>query len=130
MAQNSKRYTTPLRQLPPPIDHRSAPNPYKSRFPPKSTLLPGEEQEWEKQIQKSVICNKFVSINKLIDHIFIQTEKAFRGTKHEQNWMAYHEALSLFVAKELYEYMQMRGFFQHLIVPKNSSVLLLSFKLN
>ena len=60
-----------------------------------------------------------MSINKLIDHIFIQTEKAFRGTKHEKDWMVYHDALSLFVAKESYQYMQTKGYFEHLIVPLN-----------
>ena len=61
--------------FPPNIYHRRAANPYTSRFPPDPNLPPDEEQEWEKQIAKSAICNKVVSINKLIDHIFIDTKK-------------------------------------------------------
>ena len=60
---------------PPKIDHRKATNPYISRFSPDLNLPPGEEQQWEKEMAKSVICNKVVSINKLIDHIFKQTNK-------------------------------------------------------
>ena len=58
---------------------------------------------------KSVICNKHVSINEMIDHIFLETEKAFKGTTHEDELMIYHDALSLFVAKESYEYMKNKG---------------------
>ena len=33
--------------------------------------------------------------------------------------MVYHDALSLFVAKEFYNYMRENGYYEHLIVPKN-----------
>ena len=33
--------------------------------------------------------------------------------------MVYHDALSLFVSKESYEYMQTKGYFEHFIVPLN-----------
>lgn len=84
---------------PPVIDHRSAPHPYTCRWPPVSNLPPGEKQEWFKQIAKSVIYNKNDSINEMIDHIYLETEKAFKGTTHENYWTAYHDALSFFVAK-------------------------------
>lgn len=55
----------------------------------------------------------------MIDHITLQTEKIFKGTTHEQDWMVYHDALSLFVANESYKYMRRMGFYEHLIVPLN-----------
>ena len=33
--------------------------------------------------------------------------------------MVYHDALSLFVASESYDYMKEKGYYEHLIVPQN-----------
>ena len=55
----------------------------------------------------------------MIDHIFLEIEKNFKGTTHGNDWMVQHDEVSLFVTKESYKYMQTRGYFEYLIVPLN-----------
>ena len=55
------------------FDYHSADNPFQARY----------GDEWETYISKTEGCRNKVSINKLIDHMFIQMEIAFRGTTHE-----------------------------------------------
>ena len=51
--------------------------------------------------------------------MFIETKKIFVGTTHQDDWMLYHDALSLFTAKDSYNYMKERGYYEHLILPQN-----------
>ena len=89
-------------------DYRQYDNPYLERY----------KDDWEKKIAESVTCNKHCSINHLIDHMFMETEKVFRNTKHSDDWMIYHDALSLFTAKESTDYMKTKGYIEHLILPQ------------
>jgi len=105
---------------PPKKDHRLADNPYLSRYPtPIPNPDPDGEEAWEKMVAKSQICKHFVSINRMIDHIFIESAKVFVGTEHADDYKVYHDALSLFVAKDSYDYMKLKGYYVHLIVPQN-----------
>ena len=90
------------------IDYRVVDNPYLARY----------GDDWENKISESVTCKKYCSIFHLIDHMFIETEKVFQNTKHENDWMIYHDALSLFTSKESTDYMQAKGYTQHLILPQ------------
>ena len=99
---------TPLEPgaCPPKKDHRLADNPYLSRYPtPIPNPDPDGEEEWEKMVAKSQGCKNFVSINRLIDHIFIDSAKIFVGTEHDNDYKVYHDALTLFVATDSYAYM-------------------------
>ena len=70
-------------------------------------------------ITKLSVCNKVASINSLKDHMFIETENIFKGTVHEDDWVVYHDALSLFTANDSVEYMRNKGYLDHLILPQN-----------
>jgi len=59
-----------------------------------------------------------VSINKLIDHMFVESEKVFRGTIHEDDWFIYHDALTLFSSAVSLQYMSDKGYKDHLILPQ------------
>ena len=104
---------------PPKINHRDAPNPYLSRYPTSTPNPDPDGRElWEIMVSKSKVCKNFISVNRMIDHMFRETNKAFEGTTHQDDWMIYHDALSLFVAKESYQYMHEKGYFRHLIMPQ------------
>ena len=64
---------------------------------------------------------KVLLINKLIYHILIKTKTIFVRTTHQNDLMVYQDALSLFVAKESYNYMREKGCYDHLIIPNNGS---------
>ena len=68
---------------------------------------------------KPQACKNFVSINRLIDHIFIESAKIFVGTEHENDYKVYHDALNLSVATDSYAYIREKGYYSHLIVPQN-----------
>ena len=51
---------------------------------------------------------KYCSINELIDHMFECSKELFKGTTHENDYMVYHDALSLMTGKDPIEYMKKR----------------------
>ena len=67
------------------VDHRKAINPYESRF----------GSEWMNKIQQSAHMKKYMSICSLVLHMYTATNQAFSGTQHENNFLFYHDALSL-----------------------------------
>ena len=103
---------------PPDIDHRKSVNPYISRYP---NPVPDErgKLEWEVKVSNSVSCKAFVSIYDMIDHMFSESAKVFKGTTHEEDWAIYHDALSLFTATEAMQYMDRKGYLGHLILPQH-----------
>ena len=98
-AQNSSHGSCP-----PMKDHTLSDNPLKSLYGDK----------WK---QKSKTCRGFCSINELIDHMFTESEKMFKGTINEDDYAVYHDALSLMTANEPIEYMKRKGYWDRLIRP-------------
>ena len=92
---------------PSPTDHRTASNPYLSKY--------GEG--WETKFKESAAMSKFRVISDYIDHIFQESEKIMHGTKHEKDWMVYHDALSLMTSKESKDYMRNKGYLTKWILP-------------
>ena len=90
------------------FDHRTAANPFKARY----------GDDWETYISKTEACRNKVSINKLIDHMFEETRKIFKGTTHENDWYIYHDALTLFSSATSLQYMEEKGHKSHLILPE------------
>ena len=82
------------------LDHRKKDNPYESRF----------GAEWREKIRKMLALSKYVSINEMVKHMHDETEKAFKGTTHESDWMFYHDALSLMTCKETHAWMEREGY--------------------
>lgn len=52
-------------------------------------------------INKSLKYKIVVSINKLIDNMFIEQEKTFNLIVHDLDWVIYHDALTLFILKTI-----------------------------
>lgn len=69
------------------------------------------------KVRKSRECNTFYSINHLVDHMFCEIEKVFKGIVHKFNWIFYHDALSIFIAINTVGYMISKGYMTHLIIP-------------
>ena len=61
---------------PPVINHRSIESPYLSGYP-NTILNEYGEREWEAKINDLLICKKYVSIFRLIKHVFCETAKFF-----------------------------------------------------
>jgi hypothetical protein len=91
------------------MDYRNESNPYLARF--------GENQ-WENEIDSSVSLSSFVCVTKLIEHMWKETEKMFKGSKHEDNWYIYHDALTLMTATDTKLWMEEKGYLKRWIRPK------------
>ena len=91
------------------IDHTAAQNPYES--------LHGNN--WREVIRNTTALSAYGSINHLIDHVFTASRDVFAGTKYENKWFVYHDALSLLTSAASIEYIKEKGFFKHLILPEN-----------
>ena len=106
---------------PPDINHKIQDNPYLSRYPhhPDAVLNEYGEKEWEAKISESPTCKKYVCIVRLIEHMFRETAKIFVDTVHEDDWILYHDALTLFTAAESMQYMRAKGYLNHLILPQH-----------
>ena len=90
------------------IDHTRSDNPYLSLF----------GAGWESKLPQSGTLSAYTSINRMIYHIFTETEKAFLGSKHEATWMVYHDALKLMTGKAAVLYLKENGWYDRLIKPQ------------
>ena len=50
--------------------------------------------------------------------MFIESAKIFEGTTHQDDWVIYHDALSLFASTKSLQYMTDKGYCAHLILPQ------------
>lgn len=92
------------------VDHRKADNPYESRY--------GEG--WKKQqVKDSYMLKAYVDIRDMVRHICKKSEELMKGTKHEDNWFFYHDALSLMKAQDTKAWMEEEGILKHWILPEH-----------
>jgi hypothetical protein len=91
------------------IDHRKSDNPYKSRY--------GED--WETVINANSHMSPYVCVTSMIEHICVETEKVMKGTKHEEDWYFYHDALALMTAKDTTDWMKEKGYYRRWLLPVN-----------
>jgi hypothetical protein len=96
---------------PPSKDHCKEDNPCISKY--------GLDR-WEAEFDKSSYMSSYVSIKKLIKHMYNATNDIFVGTVLEDDWVWYHNALSLMTSKETIMWMKemiikINGYFQNLI---------------
>jgi hypothetical protein len=94
---------------PPLKEHRKEDNPYISKY--------GLDR-WEVEIDKSSYMSSYVSIKKLIKHMYNATNKNFAGTIHEDDWVWYHDALSLMTSKETIAWMKENDYYNKWLLPK------------
>ena len=70
------------------------------------------------KIQQSVHMKKYMSICSLVLHMYTATKQAFSGTQHENDFLFYHDALSLMTSRETIEWMAEQNILQHWILPQ------------
>ena len=90
------------------IDFRLAANPYEAKYGTDS---------WYAQIRSSTLLSSFVCISKMVEHIVVETAQIYKGTKNKDNWMFYHDALSLMTAKETIKWMKEKDYLKRWILP-------------
>ena len=88
------------------VDHTLALNPFQSRY----------GNNWRKKCPGII---GFISINKLIDHMFSEAKRLMANTVHQNDFFVYHDALSLMTGKDSIKYMQEKGYWDRLIRPLN-----------
>ena len=98
-----------LGEKPPKIDYRKHKNPYEAKY----GVL------WEEKIKKARLMSAYISVTDLVEHILIESKKVMKGTKHVEDWVFYHDALSLMTAKETVEWMKKQGHYKRWILPEN-----------
>ena len=98
------------------FDHRKNPDEYD---PFISLFGPIEGPVKRRQ---AALGRRFVCITDMVDHMFKETEKIFKGTKHEDDWMVYHDALSLMTAVECRQWMQEKGYLKRWVLPININI--------
>jgi hypothetical protein len=59
-----------------------------------------------------------VCITELVEHIYLHSKEAFRGTIHADNWYFWHNALSLITAKETILWKQEKSIYKHWLLPE------------
>ena len=89
------------------IDHRKTINPYESKY--------GEQ--WQVRIKTAALLSSFVCITDLVEHIVSESAKAMQGTSHKQDWVFYHDALSLMTAKDTVAWMKSKDFYKRWLLP-------------
>lgn len=89
------------------IDHQKSNNPYQSKY----------GDLWEEQIEKSVTLSAFVCITEVIKQMVSASAEVMKGTKHESDWLFYHDALLLLVARSTVNWMKQMGHYERWIKP-------------
>ncbi len=73
--------------------------------------------EWDHHVKKSSGMGPYVSITDPVEHIVAESASMFKGTKYEDSWVFYHDALSLMTAKETVEWMKEKGYYERWLLP-------------
>ena len=92
---------------PPTTDHRKAANPYESKYGPN----------WMHHLKSSPSFSNYVCITDYINFIITESARIMKGTKHEDDWVFYHDALSLMTAKKTKDWMRNKGIYNKWLLP-------------
>ena len=60
---------------------------------------------------------KYCCIRELVVHLHDKTRDAFKGTRYEQTYLFYHDALITMTDKDCMAWMQQEGYLEHWILP-------------
>jgi hypothetical protein len=91
------------------IDYRLAEDPYLAKFGPEGRMV---------EIKKSVTLSGNVCITDMIEHIYKESELLFKDTIHKDDWLFWHDALSLMTAKDTVVWMKEKGYYKRWILPE------------
>ena len=89
------------------VDHRKAPNPYLSKY--------GEQ--WIEKLKASPSFSSYVCITDYVEFIVAESSRIMSNTKHSEDWVFYHDALSLMTAKKTKEWMRSKGYYKKWLLP-------------
>ena len=92
------------------VDYRYSFNPYVAKH--------GAEDNTH--LNNSVTMAGYVCITSLIEHIVRETANMFKGTKHEDDWVFYHDALTIMTAKDTVQWMREMDHYRRWILPGNA----------
>ena len=96
-------------QCPDARDYREDTNPYFARY----------KNRWKKEIATTLFMQPFVEITDMIEYMMEECRRVMNGTKHQEDWMFYHDALSLMTLKETRRWMQEKDYLQRWLLPVN-----------
>jgi len=71
-------------------------------------------ETWQDEVKK-VANKKYCSIKELIDHMISESKKLYTGTKSENTFLIFHDALSAYFEKGAQEYIKSLGFKDRLV---------------
>ena len=94
--------------IPPTIDHRKADNPYKSKY---------GEANWENELKNCSHMKTYCCITDYIQHIHDESAAVIQGTRYENTWYFYHDALALMTSKTTKKWMLDQGIYKRWILP-------------
>lgn len=89
------------------MDHTKNKNPYKSLY--------GNNRKTK--ISRSQSLNKYACITSLVRHIYDKSAKLMKGEKHKNDWVFYHDALSLMTANQTITWMKQEGIYSRCLLP-------------
>ena len=92
----------------PVLDYRMAENPYLERY----------GDEWESKIATCCGLSKYCCIKDMILHIDRETKAAFKGTKYEDRYFFYHDALTQMTDSKCVEWMKEVGIYDRWVKPE------------
>ena len=96
MGQNALTKSLPGSHSTGTVNHRQAENPYESKY----------GDEWEERLKRSSALSPFRPISDLVDFVAEESHRLMQGTAHEDDWVFWHDSLSLFTSKECVTYMK------------------------
>jgi hypothetical protein len=89
-------------------DYRKAENPWKAQY----------GQDWEEKLNQSSLMLPYCPIKTLVENMVSECTRMFKGTTHEHDWLFYHDALSLWTAKETVSWMKEQGHYEPWVLPE------------
>ena len=94
-------------KIPSEVNYLNSENPYEARY--------GEN--WRNEIKKVSRMKKWVCVTDLVMHIYETTQNIYKGTKYEDTFLFYHDALTQMTDKDCLNWMKKKGILNRWIRP-------------
>ena len=90
------------------INYLSSPNPFQARY----------GDRWEDEVKKLKSMKQYCCIKELVRHVDNKSREAFKGTKYEESYLFYHDALITMTDSDCIEWMRQEGILKRWILPE------------